>query len=113
MRHVRHVLRVTLLLSGLLATAPAWGASQTLGPTDDVEGAINAMMPGDELILLGGMYMLSERFSFSIAGTEAQPIVIRAMDGERPHFHRPDASQNIVDVDNAEYVILRGIEFSG
>ncbi len=83
------------------------------GPSDDVEARINALQPGDELILSGGMYALSERFSFAIAGTESEPITIRAADGEVPHFHRPNANQNIIDIDQAEHVTIRGIELSG
>ena len=83
------------------------------GPSDDVEARINALQPGDELILSGGTYALSERFSFAIAGTESEPITIRAADGEVPHFHRPNANQNIIDIDQAEHVTIRGIELSG
>ncbi len=83
------------------------------GPNDDVESMINALVPGDELVLSGGTYTLNERFSFAIAGTEEAPIVIRAADGETPHFHRPNASQNIIDIDDAEHVTIRGIELSG
>jgi hypothetical protein len=85
----------------------------TAGPSDDVESMINGLGPGDELVLSGGTYTLNERFSFSIAGTEGSPIVIRAAEGETPHFHRPNADQNIIDIDDAEYVTMRGIEFSG
>ena len=83
------------------------------GPSDDVEAMINALGPGDELVLLGGTYTLTERFSFAIAGTQSDPIVIRAADGQVPHLHRPNANQNIIDIDDAEYVTIRGIELSG
>jgi len=39
-------------------------------------------------------------------------IIIRAADGARVHFHRPDASQNIWDVD-LQHVVIRGLTFSG
>jgi len=35
----------------------------TGGPGDDIEATINTLQPGDELVLSGGMYTLSERFS--------------------------------------------------
>ena len=82
-------------------------------PGDDVEAIINTLQPGDELVLAGGDYLLTERFSFAIAGTEKAPILVRAGDGETPHFHRPNADENIIDIVDAEHVILRGIEFSG
>jgi hypothetical protein len=80
---------------------------------DDVEAAIAALQPGDELIVHGGTYTLAGRFSVTAVGTAAMPIVIRAADGEQPIFHRPDASENIWDIDNAEYLTIRGLEFSG
>lgn len=80
---------------------------------DDVEAAIATLQPGDELVLGGGMYTVTERFSIDLAGSEAQPILIRAAEGEVPHIHRPNANQNIIDIDNAQWVVFDGIEFSG
>ena len=107
------------MLFGSALTIVASGASAEVfsaNPSDDIDGVeatINGLGPGDELVLSGGTYTLGGRFSFAIAGTEAQPIVIRAADGETPHLHRPNASQNIIDIDDAEHVIIRGVEFSG
>ncbi|MEX1368379.1 MAG: right-handed parallel beta-helix repeat-containing protein [Nannocystaceae bacterium] len=98
---------------GMLVAIPASAAIVEVGPGDDVEAAINAAMPGDEIVLADGEYMLTERFSFDIAGTAALPIIIRAADGAQPHLHRPDAAQNIIDIDGATWVEIRGIEFSG
>jgi hypothetical protein len=98
---------------GLAAPSVAMAEVFFGGPSDDTEAMINSLGPGDELVLSGGMYTLTERFSFAIAGTEIAPILIRAADGETPHLHRPNASQNIIDIDDAEYVTIRGIEFSG
>lgn len=103
-------------VSGLVVgMSPAWAAAATVevNPGDDVAAAIAALQPGDELILHGGVYMLTGRFGIDIAGTEAMPIVIRAADGETPHLQRPAADQNIVDIDRADWVEIRGIEFSG
>jgi len=94
-----------------VAASTAHAETLTAGPSDDVESIIGGLSPGDELVLEGGMYTLSGRFSFDIAGTEAEPILIRAGDGT-PHFHRPDASQNIWDF-SADHTTIRGLEFSG
>lgn len=111
MTHTFHTLLVTTLLLTLASTVRA--ETFTAGPGDDVESLIGALEPGDELVLADGTYTLDgSRFSFDIAGTEAMPIVIRAADGARPHFHRPNASQNLWDI-RAEHVVLRGIAFSG
>jgi MYXO-CTERM domain-containing protein len=96
-----------------LVATPAAAAVVDVGPGDDVEAAINAAQPGDEIVLAGGEYMLTELFSVTIAGTEAQPIIIRAADGEQPHLHRPNADQNIIDIASASWAEIRGIEFSG
>lgn len=112
-------LRVAVALgSVLVAATPSNALAEvfTAGPSDgidNIEATINALEPGDELVLSGGTYTLEGRFSFSIAGTEDQPIVIRAAEGEAVHFHRPNANQNIIDIDDAEHVVIRGIEFSG
>jgi len=101
------------LVVAVMLPASAVAEIIEVGPDDDVEAAINALQPGDELVLQGGTYTLSERFSFDIAGSESAPIIIRAKDGEQPHLHRPSADQNIIDIDGAEHVVIRGIEFSG
>ena len=104
---------VLLVLMGVAVPSVALAELLLAGPSDDVEAMINALQPGDELVVSGGTYTLTERFSFSIAGTESAPIVIRAADGETPVLHRPNANQNIVDIDDAEHVTIRGMEFSG
>lgn len=100
---------------GLWLAVPAMAHAETyeVAAGEDVEAAISMLQPGDTLELGGGMYVVTDRFSISLAGTEAAPITIRAKDGEFPHIHRPDANQNLVDIDNAEWVIIDGIEWSG
>jgi len=106
-------LRSVSLVAALLVGAQALAVTTEVGPGDDLASAINALNPGDELIMRGGTYDLTGRLSISIAGTANAPILIRAKVGEQPHLHRPNADQNIIDFDSAEHVILRGIEFSG
>jgi MYXO-CTERM domain-containing protein len=112
-------LRPLALATALACAASPWAPerahadTQEIGPGGDLEGTINALGPGDELVLQDGEYTLDERFSFDIAGTESDPIVIRAADGATPHLHRPNANQNIIDITSAEHVVMRGLEFSG
>jgi len=96
----------------ILASADALAATFHASPSDDVEAVINTLGPGDELILADGTYTLTERFSFDLTGTEQAPILIRAAEGATPHFHRPNASQNIWDI-KATWTTIRGLEFSG
>lgn len=112
MRMQRCALAVSLLCSPLLTTA-VFAETIEANPPDDIESMIASLNPGDELILHDGMYVTNERFSIDIAGTESQPIIIRAADGESPHIHRPNASQNLIDIDSADWLVIRGIEFSG
>ena len=108
----------TILLGiglGLWLSAPSSAQAETyeIAAGDDVEAAIAMLQPGDELVLGGGMYTVTERFTIDLAATEEQPIVIRAQDGEVPHIHRPNANENIVDIVNGQWVTLDGIEWSG
>jgi len=100
--------RTLLAVVMALAFGPSMLAQVMIGPSDDAEAMLKALEPGDEAILADGMYTLSGRFGLAIAGAEAEPIVIRAADGARPHFHRGDASQNIWDLDVA-HVVIRGL----
>lgn len=97
----------------LAGPTAAHAETYELSAGEDVEAAIAMLQPGDTLELGGGMYVVTERFSISLVGTEAEPITIRAKDGEAPHIHRPDANQNLVDIDNAQWVVIDGIEWSG
>jgi hypothetical protein len=105
--------RAAVLVCLLLAERHALAETVLLEPGDDVEAAINAAQPGDEIVLAGGSYELTERFGISVHGTQGAPIVVRAADGERPHLHREATDQNVIDVDDAEHVVLRGLELSG
>ena len=101
-----------VLLSAALA-APAAAGTYEATTADDLEQKIAALTAGDELIVHGGTYTISGRFSVSLVGTAAAPIVIRAADGERPVIDRPTADQNIWDLDRADHVTIRGLEFRG
>ncbi len=98
-------------LAILFASAPADAAE--IGPADDVKAAINALKPGEELVLRGGTYTLTSRLGVSVKGTKPQPIVVRAKANEHPILYRADASQNIVDLDDVEFLTFRGIEWKG
>jgi MYXO-CTERM domain-containing protein len=105
------VLGATCALAGL--SLPAFAGTVSVAPGDDVEAAMNALAPGDELVLAGGVYTLTDAWHVTMKGTAAAPIVVRAKDGEHPHLDRPATDQNIIDFDDVEYVEFRGIEVSG
>jgi MYXO-CTERM domain-containing protein len=103
------------LLSGaaLFATTTARAEIVEIGPTDDLIAAIQALQPGDELVLQGGTYELTPKLTIAVSGTEDAPIVIRAKDGEVPIITRPDANQNTINIEGAQHVVLRGLEVVG
>lgn len=95
----------------LFATAPAWAASYEIAPGANLSQEIAKLKAGDELVLKGGTYTLSGKLTVSVAGTANAPIVIRSKDGETAHITR-DASQNVINVENTKYVVLRKLEVS-
>jgi uncharacterized protein (TIGR03382 family) len=102
-----------LALAGVLRASVAHAETFTVTPAGDLIGAVANLQPGDELVVGGGTYNLTQRFSISVQGTEAEPIVIRAADGETPIITRPDAGQNAVNIEDAAWVELRGLEITG
>jgi MYXO-CTERM domain-containing protein len=106
-------LRCSIALCILAATGAAHGEVIEVGPADDVEAAMNALAPGDELVLAGGTYTLTDAWHITMVGTEQAPIVVRAKDGDIPHLQRPAADQNVIDFDMVRYATFRGIEVSG
>lgn len=97
----------------LTAALTARADTITIGPGDDLHSAVDGLQPGDELVLSGGTYTLSSRFDISVSGTQPQPIIIRAADGEVPIIEYVDGSQNVINIENNEYVELRGVEVQG
>jgi MYXO-CTERM domain-containing protein len=103
------------LLAGaaLFTSIPARAAVVEITPADDLIASVGKLQPGDELVLAGGTYNLTSKFSITVSGTAQMPIVIRAKDGEVPVITRPDANQNTINIENTAYVTLRGIEVKG
>lgn len=101
------------LLATLLVGGQARAATIEIGPADDLLAAIAGLAPGDELVLQGGTYDIAQLFTISLVGTEAMPIVIRAKDGEVAIITRPDANQNVINIEDSAYVELRGLEVMG
>jgi MYXO-CTERM domain-containing protein len=97
----------------LLVAIQSRAASVELGPGDGVEAAMNALKPGDELVLRGGAYTLTDAWHVTMRGTAQAPIVVRAKAGELPKLNRPAIDQNIIDFDDVQYLEVRGIQFSG
>src|SRR3954447_9810549 len=105
---------IALLATALACCAGAASAyALEIAPGSDFRAAMQGLHPGDTLILDGGTYSFSGYFELNIAGTAAQPIVIRAQAGQQPVIQNLNAGQNIVNLVGAQFVTLDGIEFSG
>jgi hypothetical protein len=88
----------------------------TAGTDEEFERIANSLKPGDELILHGGTYSQNGRRAVTANGTAAEPIIIRAAEGESPLLTRPadniDRHNNIEFVD-CSHLVIRGIRFRG
>lgn len=84
-----------------------------IGPADDLELAVSALSPGEELVLRGGTYFFDENVTLRANGTAVQPIVVRAKNGERPIIEQATSNHNVVEINGSSHVVFRGIEFTG
>ena len=96
----------------LTFASAANAATIEIGPADDLQGTVNSLQPGDELVLQGGVYTLAYRFAITVSGTEQAPILIRSKDNEVAIIEH-DASQNTINVENNQWVVLRNLEVRG
>ncbi len=121
----------TPMASGTSPYDPPWGniaPTQTINFTynsaktstqngTDLKAAMNALVAGQRLVIGGGIYTLTNNFTFSKSGTVTAPISIVAKDGETPTLYRVGASQNGIELGTGsttiEYVLFREIEFNG
>ncbi len=71
------------------------------------------LAPGDEVVLAPGTYSTSARISIPHRGTAGAPITIRAADGAQAIITRPNANQNTLNLEGAQYLTLQGLEVTG
>jgi len=100
-----------LLLLGAAGAAQA--AETEIGPGADVRAAIAALRPGDELVLRGGVYTFSSRFAVTAVGSASQPITIRGKAGETATIEMNTTSQNVMEVDGSQYLVLKNLHITG
>lgn len=108
---------ISLALS--LLCSLAWGSAHaktwTFSPEESWFACLDgeSLEPGDAVVLRGGTYTDRRRLAIRHRGTKQKPIVIRAATGERVIFQRPDANQNSLNLEGAQYLHLIGIEITG
>ncbi|MEZ5561160.1 MAG: right-handed parallel beta-helix repeat-containing protein [Pseudomonadales bacterium] len=84
-----------------------------VGPGDDLRSAISRLTPGDELLLLDGIYTLNSGFRVTATGTEAAPVVIRAKGPGVPVIVQTNRAHNVMEVIDSQYLEIRDLEITG
>ncbi len=109
---------------------PAWSSIQpkrtvrvdaVAGAKDTANGerlrkAIESLVAGDRLEVGSGTYSVDRLWEVNISGTAEAPIWIVAAQDAQVTITRPDSKQNILNLGRSkkvQYVVLRGLEFSG
>ncbi len=136
--HISLAFLITFFMASLLAQPsavaknyePAWASVQpnrivkvlaqpNATPTqngDALVKAVQALVPGDQLVIGTGTYSVDRLWDLSISGTVEAPVWIVAEPGADVIITRPDARQNILNIGHGQpvaYVCLRGLEFTG
>ncbi len=104
-------LKLCVLTCALLVTSATWSAE--IGPGDDLRAAIDALGPGDELVLRGGEYALNSGFRIGAVGTESQPVIIRGKAGERAVIRQYSSNHNTIEVTGSRYLVLDSLVVTG
>jgi hypothetical protein len=94
--------------------AVAFPATLEIFSGDSFESAVENLQPGDILTVHGGTYSSAGRISITVVGTGSVPVLIQAATGETPLITRPDANQNVINIEgSAAYLTIRGLEIVG
>jgi hypothetical protein len=104
-----------IVMAVALAAGPAGAAVYNVTPSDNWFSLLHGdeLQPGDQVVLGAGTYSSGSRLSIGHRGTADNPVVIRAAVGADVVLTRPDASQNVVNMEGAQHLIFRGIEVTG
>lgn len=103
-------LRVLGIFSLSAVFAAVVAETREIGPGEDLQLAVDALNPGEELVLHAGTYVLPSRLSIY----QKQAIVIRANDvNPRPVIKYPTNDQNVIEVEDSRDIALRGLEVTG
>jgi hypothetical protein len=108
--------RIVLAAVTLSAGAGVAGAATIeLFPGQSFEAAVEALNPGDDLIVHSGSYSDTGRISITVRGTAAAPVLITGADGEAlPQIVRPvsAAAQNTINIEGATYLRITRLDIS-
>lgn len=100
----------------LLCLSSVTAATIDLFPGQSFETAVEALNPGDTLIVHEGTYSDSGRISITVRGTAQAPVLIKGADGEAlPLITRAASAplQNTINIEGATYLRLTRLEITG
>ncbi|MCU0918399.1 MAG: right-handed parallel beta-helix repeat-containing protein [Planctomycetes bacterium] len=81
---------------------------------EEFERVANALQPGDELVLHGGVYSQTGRRALTLTGTADRPILIRAAVDATPTLTRPaEGRYNNIEFVDCCHLVIRGLRFQG
>jgi hypothetical protein len=111
---------------GVPSAAPVW--YQNIGPvTREVfynpsltpaqngaalKSALTTLPAGSRVVIHAGTYSVDSYFVITAQGTASKPVVVEAAPGEKVTITRKDALQNVVNVDNSQYFLMRNLEIT-
>jgi hypothetical protein len=105
-----------LLPSPLLAllSSPALAASVDVKPGDDIVSLTASLGPGDVITFADGTYETTQTLTWSGAGTESSPILLRAAEGAAPRIVMSPGNgySAVVQVQDASWLTVEGLSFT-
>ena len=105
-------LMLGMLSLGMMLPASALAVEVELGPTDDVSALTSSMQPGDVYTFTGGLYELETGPTWRGVGTESEPIILKAKEGDTPVIQITSGGA-VATLEDAAYITIEGIVFTG
>lgn len=95
-----------------LFAAPAFATNAEVSPGDDIATITAALTPGSEIVFNDGVYTVASTLTWSAAGTESEPIVLRAKEGATPILELT-SGWTIASVTASSYLTIQGLQLRG
>ncbi len=107
--------RLCLAIGLWLFASLSWSATFEIFPGDSFDTAVDALTPGDTLIVHEGTYNENGRIAITVAGTQALPVLITGAPNEaKPVINSTNPSSNVIVIEGStSYLTIRGLEITG
>ena len=80
---------------------------------DSLKRVISSLTAGAHVRIHGGTYIIDSYFTIQAAGTAERPVTIEGAPGENVIITRSDATQNVVNIDQTQYLTLQNLTIRG